>query len=267
MIGFRLRIYLCWWILSASTTVISWMMPAKIKSVWSVFFILSTTARQAKVFFDVIDIPFYYSSDFIGIVLVFCASDRARVCTVIIVLLNVNHSVTWWSGAWIFTITVPIVFTIFFVSKPFHFGTDKLVTEETVCFYPISFRLHRQRWIMGTAGDAVFIDGKVGIFKFRTFIERKGDNIWENKIYALTRNGIYAIWPKRKKWRIIWMNKNIFWLGIKSYFVIYILPLVSAVILRLIISSATIEFYYCSQILIMYIGIIFWTYHLKKKIK
>lgn len=61
------------------------------------------------------------------------------------------------------------------------------------------------------------------------------------------------------------MNKNIFWLGIKSYFVIYILPLISSLMLRLIISSATIEFYYCSQILIMYIGLIFWTYYLKKK--
>ena len=35
--GLRLRMYWCWWILSATITVTSWAMPAKSKSAWSVF--------------------------------------------------------------------------------------------------------------------------------------------------------------------------------------------------------------------------------------
>ena len=38
--------------------------------------------------------------------------------------------------------------------------------------YRISFRLHRQRRIMWTARDPVFVDGEVRIFDFRTLIER-----------------------------------------------------------------------------------------------
>lgn len=35
--GFKLRIYWCWWILSATSTVTSCVIPARSKSAWSVF--------------------------------------------------------------------------------------------------------------------------------------------------------------------------------------------------------------------------------------
>ena len=131
-----------------------------------------------------VDIPFYGSSDFIGILPLPCTTDCTGVCAVIIILLDINHSATGRGCAWIFAITVSIVFTFFFVSEPFHFRTDKLVTEGAVCVYRISFRLHRQRRIMWTARDTVFVDGKVRIFEFRTLIER---NIGLAKVFVFAK--------------------------------------------------------------------------------
>lgn len=61
------------------------------------------------------------------------------------------------------------------------------------------------------------------------------------------------------------MNKQVSLLAIKTFIIIYVVPLIVVFFLRLISPSSTIEFDYCIQIVCLYLSLILWTCHLKRK--
>ncbi|KMW15010.1 hypothetical protein HMPREF9471_03571, partial [[Clostridium] clostridioforme WAL-7855] len=60
-----------------------------------------------------IDVPLYDSSNFIGAIPFFSATDSARKCTQILFWINVNHSSTRGCGTRVVTLTTAVIFSIF----------------------------------------------------------------------------------------------------------------------------------------------------------
>ena len=120
--GLKLRIYWCLYSLSATITVMSWVIPARSRSAWSVFSFCVLRPATQKLFLKwLIDFSTFYS-DFIGGIPFICTADCTRIGTKILFRINVNHSSTGRSGTWMITVAYAFRFLCGAVPFPFHFG-------------------------------------------------------------------------------------------------------------------------------------------------
>lgn len=90
------------------------------------FFILSLMSCKAKTIFEMIDLSFYSSSDFLCFVPFFRAANGTRISPEIFFRININHSSTFRGGVWIFTIALSERSFFGAIVAPIHFWTDKL---------------------------------------------------------------------------------------------------------------------------------------------
>ena len=119
--GLKLRIYWCLYSLSATITVMSWVIPARSRSAWSVFS-LRFTPGNTKTVFEMVNRFLNIYSDFIGGIPFICTADCTRIGTKILFRINVNHSSTGRSGTWMITVAYAFRFLCGAVPFPFHFG-------------------------------------------------------------------------------------------------------------------------------------------------
>lgn len=79
--GFKLRMYWYWWILSATITVTSWVIPARSKSAWSVFSFWVLRFAIFATIFEMVDWIFNIYTDLVSIFPLFRATFYARIGT------------------------------------------------------------------------------------------------------------------------------------------------------------------------------------------
>ena len=89
--------------------------------------ILGSASCKTEIVFDVVDIPFDNSSDFIGIIPFFGATDRSGISTKILFWVDVDHPPTFRRGTRVVTETMTMGFLSWFIINPFHFWTDKFI--------------------------------------------------------------------------------------------------------------------------------------------
>lgn len=137
------------------------------------YLILSPASRKTEIFFDVIDISFYYGSDFICIIPFFGSANGSRVGTQVSFGIDIDHAAAsrWSTG--IIAETFPAAFARGFVTDPFHFWTDELESRDAAPQIGFgTFRSHGEGRVMGTAGDTVCVNDIIPIFQTRSCIER-----------------------------------------------------------------------------------------------
>lgn len=121
------------------------------------FLVLSATTSQTEIFFDVIDITFNGSSDFVSIIPFFCSTKCAWIGTKVFFWINVNHSSTSGCGTWIITMADSYIFSSSWTLFIFDFGTYEFVTYKTIFTFRGAFRFHGKGFVMWTAGNAICI--------------------------------------------------------------------------------------------------------------
>lgn len=150
------------------------------------YLILSPASRKTEIFFDVIDISFYYGSDFICIIPFFGSANGSRVGTQVSFGIDIDHAAAsgWSTG--IIAETYPAAFARGFVTDPFHFWADELESRDAAPEIGFgAFRSHGEGRIMGTAGDTIFVDGIILIFKTGSCIER---DICFREMFIITKS-------------------------------------------------------------------------------
>ena len=93
--------------------------------------ILGSASCKTEIIFDVVDISFDNSPDFIGVILCFGSADCSGISTKILFRVDVDHSPTSRSGAGIFATALSVNFFSVFIINILHFGTDKLEPGNT----------------------------------------------------------------------------------------------------------------------------------------
>lgn len=130
------------------------------------FFILCFTPRNTEAVFKVVNGFFHVSTDFIGGIPFFCATDCSRVSAEILFWINVDHPPAGRSSTRIVTVADTIGFFRFFIILPFHFGADKLHGRNTAAQMRFTtFPFHWQGRIVRATGDAIFVYRIVNPFK------------------------------------------------------------------------------------------------------
>lgn len=129
------------------------------------FLILSSLFCQTKIILDVVAISFYGGSDFVGVIPFFGTTNTPRIGTKILFRINVYHFAARGGCERIITCAVTLVFASRFILDPLDFGTDKLISDNTASEFRYSFIFHRKRIIMRTAGNPIFIDLIILLFK------------------------------------------------------------------------------------------------------
>lgn len=119
-----------------------------------------------------IDISFNNGSYFVSIVPFFTSTDNTGISTEIPFRIDINHPPAFRRGAGVITITLPERPAGIRVIDPAHFRADKLKGRQSAPeIRSASFRLHGKRGIMRTAGNTVFINGIINIFKMSPCIK------------------------------------------------------------------------------------------------
>ena len=95
------------------------------------FFILSPASCKTEIIFDVVDISFDNSPDFIGIIPFFGSADRSGISTKILFRVDVDHPPTFRRGTRVVTETMTMDFLSCSIINPFHFWTDELESGNT----------------------------------------------------------------------------------------------------------------------------------------
>ena len=130
------------------------------------FCILCPAVSETEAVFDVVD----RCANLIGGLPFLCPEDRSGLKSEVLFGIQIDHSPAAGRCTRIIVVTDTAVFPIF-TFVPAHFGIDELeglqAAAEMGC---ISFRLHGQGRVMGTAGDPFRIDHVIGAFICRPFI-------------------------------------------------------------------------------------------------
>ena len=119
-----------------------------------------------------IDVPLYDSSNFIGAIPFFSATDSARKCTQILFWINVNHSAAGRGGTWVVTLTDPMIGSGRRVFFPDNFWTDEFVSGDAAFKLTGSFVFHWERGGLWTTGSPIFINRIVKVFKMCPGVQR-----------------------------------------------------------------------------------------------
>ena len=120
--GLRLRIYWCWWILSAIITVASCVIPASRKR----FFILSSSPGNTETILEVVDGFFNIDTNLVGFIPFCWAAFDARIRAEIFLRIDVDHSSAGRSCAGVIAAADAAFGFICRIVFPFHFGAYKL---------------------------------------------------------------------------------------------------------------------------------------------
>ena len=88
--------------------------------------ILGSASCKTEIVFDVVDISFDNSPDFIGIIPFFGSTDCPGISTKVLFRIYVYHATAFGRSTRVFTKTLAMCFSSRLVIDPFHFWTDKL---------------------------------------------------------------------------------------------------------------------------------------------
>lgn len=95
-----------------------------------------------------------------------CQSSRSVwISTKLFLWISVDHPAAGRCGTWVPTFTDPMIFSWRRVFFPDYFGTDEFVSCDTTFKLTDPFIFHWKGRIIWTAGNAIFINGIVKVFK------------------------------------------------------------------------------------------------------
>ena len=137
------------------------------------FFILCLTTCNTKTVFEVVNGFFYIYMYFVSRIPFFSTTNTSRISMKMLFKVDVNHSSTGRSCAWVITMAYMLGFLSRVVPFPFHFRTDEFHSGKfTTQMGFASFMLHWKRGIMWTTGKAFVVDSIINSSDFQLVFKR-----------------------------------------------------------------------------------------------
>ena len=116
--------------------------PSKNQISMQSLLVLGSASGKTEIVFDVVDISFDNSPDFIGIIPFFGATDRSGISTKILFWVDVDHPPTFRRGTRVVTGTMTMGFLSWIKINHFHFWTDKFISCYSTAKFGSAFVFH-----------------------------------------------------------------------------------------------------------------------------
>ena len=143
---------------------------------------------KTKRLFDMMDAAFYGCPYLIRGFPFWCSAERAGISAQFLLRISIDHPSAGGIRAWIFTLALPLVFSVPGILYPFYFRTRELIPYGPVVQFAGSLRFHGKGRVMGIAGNSIIIQSIVFVFKLSPGIQ------WDKSLFEMdtVTSGIFS---------------------------------------------------------------------------